>query len=101
MTNTLILSLSFMTFCWSFVNAVEPPSDAKGDSFTDVLLPIFTQHCVKCHGKNESAEADVDLFALKSSLDLTSRAELLDDLITAIDSGSMPPENERPPRNKF
>lgn len=66
------------------------------ESFSQVLQPLFRDHCVACHGKGDTTEGEVDLFALRGAGDIITRPELIDDLITVISSGYMPPEDEPP-----
>ena len=91
---TLPLIFGFVT--WSCAIAAIAPAESQADAFADVLQPLFQQHCVQCHGRDETTEGEVDLFAVRSAADLTLRPELLDKLITVIDSGFMPPEEQRP-----
>ncbi|MEQ8787749.1 MAG: DUF1592 domain-containing protein [Pirellulaceae bacterium] len=57
---------------------------------------MFRQRCVQCHGKNGKTEGEVNLFALNSADDLAAKPELLRDLIDALDSEYMPPEDAPP-----
>lgn len=71
-----------------------PP--AEQDAFADVLRPVFQQSCVKCHGKNGEPEGKINLFALQRAEDLTAKPALIQDVIDALDSEFMPPEDEPP-----
>ncbi|MCZ6667029.1 MAG: DUF1592 domain-containing protein, partial [Gammaproteobacteria bacterium] len=64
------------------------------DADANILQPAFQQRCVKCHGKNGKAKGKVNLFELKSVDDLAAKPALVRDLIDALDSEYMPPENE-------
>jgi len=68
----------------------------KKDAFTSILKPAFATHCVKCHGKTGKPKGKVNLFTLKSATDLTSRPQLLEDMINALKDRDMPPEKEPP-----
>ena len=57
---------------------------------------IFRQHCVHCHGADETIEGEVNLAAIGSEDDLQSQLELVEKLIDVLDSGLMPPEDEPP-----
>jgi mono/diheme cytochrome c family protein len=63
-------------------------------AFSDVLRPLFRQRCVKCHGKEGVTEGDVNLFELGEAADLAARPQLIRDLVDALDSEYMPPEDE-------
>ncbi len=75
---------------------------AVGTAETDVtnlgsmLDPLFRDHCVKCHGGGYAVQGDVDLSAVRTADDLTSRPELIADLLKAVESGHMPPPEEPP-----
>lgn len=78
----------------SWGEEVASPTAGAGKAFTEILQPMFEQYCVQCHGRSEKTEGEVDLFALHSADELLSRAELIDKLLTAIDSGYMPPDEQ-------
>ena len=65
------------------------------DQFDKTLLPAFTQHCVKCHGK-EKVKGKVNLLEIKSGASLLKNPALIRDVIEALDAGDMPPEDEPP-----
>ena len=65
------------------------------DQFDKTLLPAFTQHCVKCHGK-EKVKGKVNLLEIKSGASLVKNPALIRDVIEALDAGDMPPEDEPP-----
>ncbi len=77
-------------------SADEPESADRPDAFATVLQPAFARRCVKCHGRDGKAKGKVDLLKLKSVGDLTAAPELVRDLIDALDSEYMPPEDEPP-----
>jgi hypothetical protein len=76
--------------------AVDCSSPLLADGFSTTLRPAFEAHCIKCHGKGAKPKGDVNLLALKSGDDLQSRTEFLEDLITVLRDGQMPPEDEPP-----
>ncbi len=70
---------------------------ADEDSFSEFLQPAFQQSCHKCHGVDGQAEADLNLFELKSVSELTNNPELVEKLIDVLDSQTMPPEGQPQP----
>ncbi len=72
--------------------ADEPAAESK--AFDANVRAVFSVSCVKCHGKGGEAEGEVNLLTVKSPRDLTAQPELLRDLIEAVDSSYMPPEDE-------
>ena len=60
------------------------------------LPSAFTLHCVKCHGKADTIEGDVDLLGLSSNAALEARPELLERLIQVLKDREMPPEDQPP-----
>ena len=67
---------------------------ATGLSSENSVLNMFSNHCVKCHGKNEKVKGDVDLQKLKSLADLAENIALLQDVIEVLEKADMPPEGE-------
>ena len=92
---SLNLWLITLTFCCG-IRASEVDSLIVGfdTAFSEILQPLFQQHCVQCHGQNEKTEGEVNLFALTNVNELLARAELLNTLQAAIDSGYMPPNSQ-------
>lgn len=82
--------------CLTLISPALAEDDSAADSkaFDAKVRAVFSASCVKCHGKGGEAEGEVNLFAVKSPRDLTARPELLRDLIEAVDSSYMPPEDE-------
>ena len=72
--------------------ADEPNADST--AFDENVRAVFSASCVKCHGKGGEAEGEVNLLAVRSPRDLATQPELLRDLIEAVDSSYMPPEDE-------
>ncbi|QDV50096.1 hypothetical protein Enr17x_21320 [Gimesia fumaroli] len=79
-----------------FSQGAERTPDPKSDAFSTVIQPLFQQNCVKCHGKKEKVDGDVNLLQLEHADQLVSNPELLENIIEAVDSGYMPPESEKP-----
>lgn len=69
---------------------------ADVDSFSTIVKPAFKQHCGKCHGAMDVIEAELNLLQLRAAENLTDNAELLGQLIEALDTNAMPPGDERP-----
>jgi hypothetical protein len=69
---------------------------AEANLFGDLLQPTFRKSCVKCHGEKGKVKGKVNLLSLRSTADLTKKPELLRDMIEALDTEDMPPEDEPP-----
>ncbi len=69
-------------------------SCVANDAAPPKLIEILQEHCVRCHGAQGKAEAGVDLHAIGHLDALVAQPKLLGDMISAIDSGLMPPEGE-------
>jgi hypothetical protein len=65
-------------------------------NFTDTLLPTLKTSCVKCHGEKGKVKGKVNLLELTDAQDLRENLGLLEDMIGALDSEEMPPEDEEP-----
>lgn len=61
---------------------------------SSTLQSTFKTHCIKCHGKGDKVEGEVDLFSADSDGDLRARPELLEKLITVLQDREMPPKDE-------
>lgn len=70
------------------------PSPSCADAFTDVMQPIFSSHCIQCHGKDGKVKGKLNLLEIKSLGELAANPELLENLIDVIDFQEMPPEDE-------
>ena len=68
------------------------PSSLAGAEGT--ILPVFEEHCVRCHGENGKVKGKVNLLEMGDVTDLAGNAELLQKVIEAIDFQEMPPEDE-------
>lgn len=77
-------------------SAEEQQPANPSEAFAGVIQPVFRQNCVQCHGRDGDVNGDVDLFRLKTADDLSAEPNLLRDVIDAVDSGFMPPEDEPP-----
>lgn len=66
------------------------------DSVTAELKKAFATHCVKCHGVGDEVQGELNLKLLTESAKLLSRADLLEDILKAIEHRDMPPEGETP-----
>ncbi|WP_068136110.1 DUF1588 domain-containing protein [Roseimaritima ulvae] len=68
-------------------------ADAQDQEFQQVLVPLFQQHCLDCHGVEE-ANADIDLQSLATAKDLLDRPAWIEKVLDAIAGGAMPPDGE-------
>lgn len=66
---------------------------AEDQDFQNVLVPVFQQHCLDCHGADE-ANADIDFDKLATAEDFLARPIWIDKVLDAIASGAMPPDGE-------
>ena len=57
-------------------------------------MRLIQERCVKCHGKDGKVKGKVDLLKLDSFDKLSSHPDLIKEIIDALDTGDMPPENE-------
>ena len=66
----------------------------------DELLPRFVQdHCLACHGADDSLQGDIDLRALTGGSQ-PSNAKLLLKVVKVLDDREMPPAAERQPADQ-
>ncbi len=68
---------------------------APAGEFDDIVQPLLTAKCIKCHGVRES-QAKINFQAITSASEMLARPELVQRMIGAIDTGDMPPEGEPP-----
>lgn len=66
---------------------------AQADEYDDIVKPLFTQTCEKCHGEGE-ANAEIRFDQFPSSATFLSQPKLIQRTLEAIDTGAMPPEGE-------
>ena len=69
---------------------------AANDAFEEVIKPIFSQNCVKCHGENGKVKGKLNHLEIKSRDPLLEDAERIERIMIAIEDGDMPPEKEPP-----
>lgn len=68
---------------------------AQAAEFDQVLKPLLTAKCVKCHGARES-QGKINFQAFTSAERLLAQPELIQRMLEAIDTQDMPPESEPP-----
>ncbi|MDA7528024.1 DUF1588 domain-containing protein [bacterium] len=66
---------------------------AQAEDFQQVLLPLFQEKCVDCHGTLE-ANAEINLEELLTEEEFLKHPEMINKMLGAIDSGAMPPDGE-------
>ena len=59
-----------------------------------MVLSIFNDHCIHCHGKNGKTKGDLDLLQIKDQESLLTQPELLTQLNNVLTFNEMPPEEE-------
>ena len=67
--------------------------DTKG-LFDTEIQPFFQQHCIKCHGEGEKIKGKLDLRTYSDHAKLLKDADRIEDIISVIKEGAMPPEEE-------
>ena len=67
--------------------------DTKGLFHTEIQ-PFFQQHCIKCHGEGEKIKGKLDLRTYSDHAELLKDADRIEDIISVIEEGEMPPEEE-------
>jgi|TARA_B100000959_G_scaffold212426_1_gene223413 mono/diheme cytochrome c family protein len=70
-----------------------PAAEDPAAAFSTSLKPLFTKHCIKCHG-GEKTKGKVNLKEITTAPQLRSKPKLLKEMIEAIDAYDMPPEDE-------
>lgn len=70
-------------------------NQARADAFV-MLRKTLDDHCVKCHGKAESNDSDVELASLRVESDLAAQLPLVERLIEVLRDRRMPPSGEKP-----
>jgi hypothetical protein len=86
------MKFTIQVACLTFIFICLTPT-ARGDDFDQLLKPLLTEKCSKCHG-NEEANGDVNFQSITSSQQLIAQPDLIQRMLKAIDTGSMPPEEE-------
>ncbi len=66
------------------------------DPFSQVVLPAFEEHCIKCHGLDGKEKGDLNLLEIGSASELINNPEQLEEIIDVLDFEDMPPEEEEP-----
>ena len=67
--------------------------DTKG-LFDNEIKPFFKQHCIKCHGEGDKIKGKLDLRTYSDHAELLQDADRIEDIISVIEEGEMPPEEE-------
>ncbi|MBN78105.1 MAG: hypothetical protein CMO36_07860 [Verrucomicrobiaceae bacterium] len=67
--------------------------DTKG-LFDAEIQPFFQQHCIKCHGEGDKIKGKLDLRTYSDHAELLQDADRIEDIISVIKEGEMPPEEE-------
>jgi len=67
--------------------------DTKG-LFDTGIKPFFQQNCIKCHGEGEKIKGKLDLRTYSDHAELLKDADRIEDIISVIEEGEMPPEEE-------
>lgn len=60
----------------------------------DSILPVFHEHCVRCHGENGKVKGKLNLLEIDSASALKRDPERLQKIIESIDFQEMPPQDE-------
>jgi hypothetical protein len=68
----------------------------RKDSFDDLVNPVFKENCTKCHGEKGKVKGKLNLLEINTLLKFQEDAERIEKIITAIEDGEMPPEDELP-----
>ena len=67
--------------------------DSKG-LFDTGIKPFFQQNCIKCHGEGEKIKGKLDLRTYSDHAAWLKDADRIEDIISVIEEGEMPPEEE-------
>ena len=62
--------------------------------FDTGIKPFFQQHCIKCHGEGEKIKGKLDLRTYSDHAEWLQDADRIEDIISVIEEGEMPPEEE-------
>ncbi len=66
------------------------------DEYTGNIYPFFEEYCFSCHGIRKN-EAGIDLRAATSVLEIGQKEDTWRRVLTMIETGQMPPADERQP----
>jgi len=67
------------------------------DGYDGLVRPFFKTHCIKCHGPDKS-KGELTLHTLDGDLASGGGLERWEDVLDALKSGAMPPEDELQPQ---
>ena len=67
------------------------------DVFSDQIQPLLQENCIRCHGENGKVKGKVNLLEITDLKSLQEDAELLKEVLDAIEYEGMPPEDEPQP----
>jgi len=70
--------------------AAEPPL------YEDQVVPVFSEHCVRCHG-GKKTKGKIDLKALATTAEFLAQPALIQNVIEVVEASDMPPEDEAQP----
>ena len=70
-------------------------SDTR-DAFDNLIKPVFQENCTKCHGEKGKVKGKLNLLKINALPKFQEDAERIKKIITAIEDGEMPPEEETP-----
>ena len=62
--------------------------------FDTKVQPFFQQYCIKCHGEGEKIKGKLDLRTYSDHAEVLKDADRIEDIISVIEEGEMPPEEE-------
>ena len=66
----------------------------KKHIFNNLIKPVFQESCIKCHGEKGKVKGKLNLLELNTLPKFQEDAERIEKIITAIEDGEMPPEEE-------
>ena len=108
LTRAAGLFVSLFLFCFAFLPGAasaqtgggELPGPTPEETFREEILPVFKEHCLRCHGE-ELMVKELDLSRLSSLLKGSESGPVVvpgraaeSKLYRLIESGSMPPDRE-------
>ena len=67
------------------------------DVFSHQIQPLLQENCIRCHGENGKVKGKVNLLEITDLKSLQEDAELLKEVLDAIEYEEMPPEDEPQP----
>lgn len=67
------------------------------ESIDNVVKPFFTEHCTSCHGEKKQ-KGDLRVDTLKIDFDSPKTMAHWEEVMNRINSGDMPPDDERRPK---